>query len=115
MDGAGNRHAAESNEMLGLHWGSPTIFISPRRSDSYRASNQHVATMLFGQTMNPTLSPILAYPTQAINNILSLPLVPHSTLPFNLLFTLNALRLNLEYSKAQRGAERGYLQVIASQ
>jgi hypothetical protein len=61
--------------------------------------------------MNPTLSPLLAYPTELLLHVYSLPLVPHSTLPFNLLFTMNAIRLNLEYTKAQRGVERGYLQV----
>jgi hypothetical protein len=66
-----------------------------------------------GQTMNPTLSPLLAYPTELTNHVLSLPLIPGSTLPFNLLITLNAIRLNLEYSKAQHGVERGYLQVTS--
>jgi len=68
--------------------------------------------MLFqGQQMNPTLSPMLAYPTELLNHVYALPLVPNSTLPFNLLVTLNAVRLNLEYHKAQRGVNRGYLQV----
>ena len=77
-------------------------------------SPERHATMNFfqGQTMNPTLSPLLAYPTELTNHVLSLPLIPGSTLPFNLLITLNAIRLNLEYSKAQHGVERGYLQVI---
>jgi len=54
----------------------------------------------------------LAYPTELLNRIYDLPLVPGYDLPFNLLFTLNAVRLNLEYARAQRGVDRGYLQVI---
>jgi len=64
-----------------------------------------------GQTMNPTLSPMLAYPKDLLNYVYALPLIPNSTLPFNLLVTLNAIRLNLEYHKAQRGVNRNYLQV----
>ena len=62
--------------------------------------------------MNPTLSPLLAYPTELLRQVYALPLVPQTNLPFNLLFTMNAIRLNLEYSKSQRGVERGYLQVF---
>jgi hypothetical protein len=68
--------------------------------------------MLFqGQTMNPALSPLLAYPTELLRHAYSQPLIPNTSLPFNLLFTMNAIRLNLEYTKSQRGVERGYLQV----
>jgi hypothetical protein len=63
------------------------------------------------QPANPMLSPLLEYPTDFIQWLLALPLIPNSTLPFNLLFTMNAIRLNLEYHKATRGAQRGYLQV----
>ena len=75
---------------------------------------RHVGSIMFfqGQTMNPTLSPLLAYPTELLRQIYALPLVPQTNLPFNLLFTMNAIRLNLEYSKSQRGGERGYLQVF---
>ena len=78
-----------------------------------RDSDTLTATSMFfqGQTMNPTLSPLLAYPTELLNYVYALPLVPNSTLPFNLLVTLNAIRLNLEYTKAQRGVNKGYLQV----
>jgi hypothetical protein len=54
----------------------------------------------------------LAYPTELLNRIYDLPLLPGYDLPFNMLFTLNAVRLNLEYARAQRGVDRGYLQVI---
>jgi len=58
------------------------------------------------------LASALAYPTELLNRIYDLPLVPGYDLPFNLLFTLNAVRLNLEYARAQRGVDRGYLQVF---
>jgi len=41
------------------------------------------------------------------------PLLPGTNMPFNLLVTLNALRLNLEYTKSQRGVDKGYLQVLS--
>ena len=64
--------------------------------------------------MNPILSPLLSYPTELLRHIYAQPLVPQTNLPFNLLFTMNAIRLNLEYSKSQRGVDRGYLQVFSS-
>lgn len=64
-----------------------------------------------GPTANPTLSTFLEGPTELLHQMYSQPLIPSMNLPFNLLFTMNALRLNLEYHKSQRGINRGYLQV----
>jgi hypothetical protein len=64
-----------------------------------------------GQSANPVLSPMLAYPTEVLRQIYAMPLFPQSFLPFNLLFTLNAIRLNLEFHRAQRGADKPYLHV----
>ena len=90
--------------------GITLIFSFPERQ--HREVNHHVVRVMFfqGQTMNPILSPLLAYPTELLLHAYSLPLIPNTILPFNLLFTMNALRLNLEYTKSQRGVERGYLQ-----
>ena len=55
---------------------------------------------------------MLAYPTELLRQIYAMPLFPQSFLPFNLLLTLNAIRLNLEFTKAQRGADRPYLHVF---
>jgi len=65
-----------------------------------------------GQGGNPVLSPMLAYPTELLRQIYAMPLFPQSFLPFNLLLTLNAIRLNLEFTKAQRGADKPYLHVF---
>jgi hypothetical protein len=54
---------------------------------------------------------MLAYPTEILRQIYAMPLFPQSFLPFNLLFTLNAVRLNIEFHKAQRGADKAYLHV----
>lgn len=55
---------------------------------------------------------MLAYPTEVLRQIYAQPLVPGTNLPFNLLVTMNAIRLNLEYTKSQRGIDKGYLQVF---
>lgn len=65
-----------------------------------------------GQPSNSVLSPFLAHPTALLNELYITPLIPRSTLPFNLLVTLNSIRLNLEYARAHRGVDRGYLQVF---
>jgi hypothetical protein len=69
--------------------------------------------MLFkAQASHSALSPLLVYPTEVLMQLYAQPLIPGTNLPFNLLVTMNALRLNLEYTKSQHGVERGYLQVI---
>jgi hypothetical protein len=72
---------------------------------------QHTTMFFGGQSANPVLSPMLAYPTEILRQIYAMPLFPQSFLPFNLLFTLNAIRLNIEFHKAQRGADKAYLHV----